>query len=248
MLNTQSRSASLLIWLVILAIVAQFVWSFWSLPAPGTLVAGLLQTEIAAFAARNQVLIAGLGGFGGASLAYLVNGWRDRAERRHALERMQKRAGAVLAQEARDMASACSIAARSLSDTSPGAAQVLSELTAATTAGDHALLSASAMELSRLGPGASAAVRGVRASVRRTATAIAAARADEPQGLRTVATRARETAATALAATHVFDALAKGGIAAADKARPIAVEAGRPADAPAGARDEAIAGRIQSAA
>ena len=189
MLNTESRLARSLIWLAILGLVSQFCWSYFAWPAPHLIVSNLLASDLANFIARNQTVVTGLVGFGGLTLAYLLDGWRDRAERRHVIERAEQRDAGVLAREAVELATTCEQAARALAGRGSTAATV-SGLRASVAMRDHMLLATPAADLARLGAGAGAAARSVRASVARLVDSVEANGKDDAAGARAIATGA----------------------------------------------------------
>lgn len=219
MLNTQSRCSSLLIWLAIGSISALFLWSYFSWPPPLALLSRLLDSELAAFVARHQLALLGLLGICGGLLAYLLNNWRDRTEQRHAVERGERRAGEVLAREAVDLAVACETAARHLAGPGANVASALATLRTTITPGDHLLLTAPAGHLARLGAGAAAAARMIRACMRRLNDTLEANTRDDAASHRLIAVRAMETTVAAREASRVFEALARRGRAAADRRR-----------------------------
>lgn len=218
MLNTESRLARSLIWLAILGLVTQFFWSYFAWPAPDGVVSNLLASDLANFIARNQTVVSGLLGFGGLTLAYLLNGWRDRTERRHVIERAERRDAGVLAREAGELATTCEQAARALAGRGSTAATV-SGLRASVAMRDHMLLATPAADLARLGAGASAAARSVRSSVARLVDSVEANGKDDPASARAIATRALEVSFAAKEAHRVFDALARSGPQTADRLR-----------------------------
>ena len=219
MLNTQSRLAGTLIWASIAGFASQFLWSVFAWPAPGVLLQQLHDSPFAAFANRNQTALATVLAGGGLAVAYLLNGWRDRAERRHAIERAERRDAAVLAREAAAIAATCETAARQLVARGTTAAPIIAGLRASVAMRDHMLLAAPAFSLARLGGGASTAARSVRASVSRLVEAVEAHGRDESGPARGIATRALETSFAARDATRVFEALAKSGVPSADRLR-----------------------------
>ena len=214
MLNTQSRLTAFIVWLAVAAIVGLAAWSFLGLAAPLELLANGLDSQAAALINRNQVLIAGLLGFGSMAFAYLFNGWRDRAERRHVLERAEQRLARVLALEAEALSAGL---AASVEAPVPGGMRArLAELT---EPGDSLLLGISISELSRLGPGTLAAVQAVRRSVRRLAGLAAPGREDTSS--RTAMPLILEAAFTARNAAHMLHILGEKGPAAAERTRLI---------------------------
>ena len=219
MLNTESRVVGSLIWLAVLGLFATFVWHVFAWPSPAGLVRMLLDSELASFVARNQTVLAGLLGFGGLALGYLFNGWRDRTERRHVIERAERRDARVLAREASDLAVICEAAARQLIVRSTAATGLIANLRASLAMRDHMLLAASAGDLARLGAGASSASRTVRASVHRLVEAVEHHNRDDAQSLRGIAARALESAFSAREAGRVFETLARSGPMAADRVR-----------------------------
>lgn len=218
MLNTDSRVVAGLVWLAIAAIGLSFLWSYFDWPHAYAALRILLDSEIASFAARNQVIVSGLLGFGALAVAYVLNGWRDRHERRGAKERSERRDGSVLAREAAELAVVCEQAARQLNVRGAPASTVVADLKLALAPGDHLLLSATPLDLARLGQGAAGAARAARASIRRLAETLDTAARDEAAA-RAIATRAVEAAFAARSATRIFEALAKGGPDAADRMR-----------------------------
>jgi len=218
MLNTESRGGAFAIWAAITGLVAHAIWIFLGWPGIADATHLVLASESAAFASRNQILIAGLAGFGGLALAYLWNGWRNRSEALHALERQERRLGGVLASEATALADACEAAARQLAGKAGGGGVAISGLARSIKGSEHALLSMSAADLARLGPGAAAAARNIRTAVRGLGEALDLAKPDDT-GNRHLAVRAMETALIARTGASVLEALGKRGVEAADALR-----------------------------
>lgn len=212
MLNTQSCTAAGLIWLAIVAIAATAGWTLFGLGDPLGVLASVADSGFAAFLWRNQIMITGLGGFGALAFAYLVNGWRDRVDRRHIGERDDKRLATVMSREALGLAATLEDVARA-----NGAAAGKARLAEATAAGDQIVLSAPMTEVSRLGAGATTAVQVLRRAVRRVA-GLSEAR-DEATGQRPLQVAAVEAAFAARDAAHVLETLCTRGAAAADSLR-----------------------------
>jgi hypothetical protein len=166
MLNTESRLTAFLIWLAILALSLKFIWTLLALPPPADVLTGLAASPLADWLARNQIMVTGLVGFGGLALAHILNGWRDRAERRHVIERAEKRLAAVLAREASVLRAALDAAGYGLGQgrISPLQRTLVAE---AVEPADRVLLSAPISDLAVLGPGAAAAVAALRQAARR---------------------------------------------------------------------------------
>ncbi len=219
MLSTDSKLTSLLVWLAIAAIVTNAAWTFFTWPAPDALLSRLLDSDLAAFAHRNQTIVAGLLGAGSLALAYVLNGWRDRTERRHVFERAERRDGAVLAREAKELAAACEAAARHLTVRGAPPAGVVAELKIAVAPGDHMLLAVPVADFARLGAGASSAARVVRHTMRRLTEVLETSTKDDVAGTRNISARAMEAALAARNAAPVFEALASAGPKAADRIR-----------------------------
>lgn len=225
MLNTDSKLVSLIVWLAVAAIVVSGAWTFFRWPAAEVMLRNLLDSELAAFMHRNQIIFAALLGLGGASLAYLFNGWRDRAERRHVIERAERRDGSVLAREARDIADLCEAAAERFEGEGSNATAIARQLAPALAPQAHMLLAASPAELARLGAGASAAARAVRLDVQRLVGALepmlgtgeSSSGSPSNQITRGAAALATRAARSARSGSLVFDALAKSGPAEADR-------------------------------
>ena len=215
MLNTRSSSACGLIWLTITAIAAQAAWTLLGLGQPQALWRTIADSEFAAVLGRNQAIITGLVGIGALTCAYLFNGWRDRAERRHSGERAEKRLADVLSREASGLAVALEDVAKA-SVSAGGLAAARGRLADATSAEDRLLLAAPMPELARLGAGATAAVQAVRRGVRRL-SGLSDSRDEAPS--RQVAVAAIEAAFAARDAVRVFDTLSAKGSAAADRLR-----------------------------
>ena len=192
MLNTESRLARTVIWVAIAGFAGQFLWSVFAWPAPGVLLQQLHDSPFAAFANRNQTALATVLAGGGLALAYLFNGWRDRAERRHAIERAERRDAGVLSREAGTIAATCETAARQLVARGAAPAPIIAGLRASIALRDHMLLAAPATSLARLGAGASTAARVVRASVGPLVEAVEAYGRDETGPTPGIATRALE--------------------------------------------------------
>ena len=219
MLNTQSRLAGTAIWATIAAFCGESLWSLFAWPAPGMMLQGLLASDLADFVSRNQLAVTGLLGFGGLALAYLFNGWRDRAERRHVIERAERRDAGCLAREASELATTCETAARQLAARGAVTAPIIARLRASVALRDHMLLATPAKDLARLGAGASMAARSVRASVNRLVDAVEAQDRDEAGSTRGLATRALEASFAAHDAARIFEALAKSGVPSANRLR-----------------------------
>jgi hypothetical protein len=219
MLNTESRVGAFAIWAAIAGLVLHAVWTFFGWPHVQVATRLLLDGEFAAYAARNQILLAGLIGLGGLALAYLLNGWRNRTEARHALERRERRLGGVMASDAASLATACEAAARQIAAKPAGSGTALSNLASALHASDHTVLSATTGDLAQLGAGTATAARNLRAGVRRLGDALLAAKSDDAASNRQVALRAMETALIARASGAIFEALAKRGVTGADLLR-----------------------------
>ncbi len=202
----------------ILGLVIEFCWSYFVWPAPRALIADLLASDLASFVARNQTVLAGLLGFGGLALAYLVNGWRERTERRHVIERAERRDAGVLAREAGELAATCEQAARLLAVRGQ-AGGTIPGLRASLAMRDHMLLATPAADLARLGAGASSAARSVRASVARLVDSVETHGKDDAAGARAIAARALEVSFAAKEAHRIFEALARSGTQAADRLR-----------------------------
>lgn len=215
MLNTDSCSAALGIWLAIVAIATQALWTLLGLGAPSALWRTIADSGLAGFLGRNQIMITGLAGIGALTFAYLFNGWRDRAERRHTGERAEKRLAAVLSREASGLAVALEDVAKA-TVSGGGLAAARGRLGDATSAEDRLLLAAPMPELARLGAGATAAVQAVRRGVRRL-SGLSDSRDEAPS--RQVAVAAIEAAFAARDAVRVLDTLAAQGPAAADRLR-----------------------------
>ena len=221
MLNTESRLAKSVIWLAIGGFAGEFLWSVLAWPAPGVLLQQIYDSRLVAFANRNQTALATLLGLGGLALAYLLNGWRDRAERRHVVERAEKRTAQVLAREAGELAATCETAARQLVARGAQTAPIIAGLRTSVAMRDHMLLATPAHDIARLGAGAAAAARAVRASVARLVEMVEASNRDEAGAPRGIATRALEASFAAREASRVFEALAKAGPSAADRLRSL---------------------------
>lgn len=219
MLNTESKLASTAIWLAIAGFVVHFFWSLFAWPAPAVVLQQLHDSQIAAFANRNQTALATLLGLGGLALAYTLNGWRDRAERRHVVERAERRTAEVLAREADELAATCEAAARQLVARGAQTAPIITGLRTSVAMRDHMLLAAPVHDFARLGSGASAAARTARSAIRRLVDAVEANARDEAGAARGLATRAIEASFAAREAGRIFAALAKSGPSAADRLR-----------------------------
>ena len=215
MLNTESQATAGLIWLAITALVLKFVWTLLALPAPADAAAMLAASPLADWLVRNQLMVTGLAGFGGLALAYLLNGWRDRAEQRHVVERSERRLAAVLERETTQIADRLDEAGRTLTQgRSSGAAR--SRIAEAVDPRDCVVLSAGATDLARLGPGAVTAIADLRRSARRLAamTATPDEVADRP-----LADAASETSRVARTASLMLETYQAKGPAAADRLR-----------------------------
>ena len=219
MLNAESRLARLTIWLAVTGFVAAFAWAAFAWPSPGALLQQLHDSPLAAFANRNQTALATLLGLSGLALAYLLNGWRDRAERRHVVERAEKRTAQVLAREAGELAATCETAARQLVARGAQTAPIVAELRTSVAMRDHMLLATPAHNIARLGAGAAAAARAVRSSVAGLVEMVEASGRDEAGAPRGIASRALEASFAAREASRIFEALAKAGPVAADRLR-----------------------------
>lgn len=225
MLNSDSKLVRTAIWLAIAGFVTQFFWSLFAWPAPGIVLQHLHDSQLAAFANRNQTALATLLGLGGLAVAYSLNGWRDRAERRHVIERAERRTAEVLAREASDLAATCETAARHLVARGAQTAPIIAGLRASVAMRDHMLLAAPAHDLARLGAGATAAARTTRSAIGRLVEAVESSTREDAGAARTIATRAVEASFAARDAGRVFAALAKSGPPAADRLRMGTLEA-----------------------
>ncbi len=225
MLNTESKLASTVIWLAIAGFVTQFIWSLFAWPTPLVALQHMHDSQIAAFANRNQTALATLFGLGGLAVAYILNGWRDRTERRHVIERAERRTAAVLAREATELAATCETAARQLVARGAQTVPIIAGLRTSVAMRDHMLLAAPVHDLARLGPGACAAARTARSAISRLVETVEASTREEAGAARGIATRAIEASFAAREAGRVFAALAKSGPPAADRLRLIPAEA-----------------------
>jgi hypothetical protein len=222
MLNTESRLAASLIWLAILALSLKFIWTLFALPPPGDTLAALAETPFAGWLVRNQVMITGLAGFGGLAIAYLLNGWRDRAERRHVLERAEKRLAGVLAREATLIAGNLEAAGTGLAQGRISAPQ-RTFVAEAVEPSDRVLLSAPIADLAVLGPAAAAAIGSLRRALRRVA--LLAGDRDEAAEPR-LGEAVLEAVQAARAAEAVLAMHHSKGPAAADRLRVLAPSSG----------------------
>lgn len=210
MLNIQSCAAASLIWLAIVAIAGWALWSLLGLGAPLDLYAAIAESGFGAFLWRNQIMITGLGGFGSLALAYLLDGWRNRTERRQAGDLADKRLASVLSREAMGLAEGLEDVARS------GGVAAKSRISELTALGDDLLLTAPMSEIARLGAGAVASTRAVRKTVRRLA---GLAEGRDEVAPRPMQVAAIEAAFAARDAARVLDVLVAKGTAAADGLR-----------------------------
>lgn len=209
MLNTDSRLSACVVWLAISAIVIRALWAMLAIPPVFDLMQTFQASEVAAALARNPILVAGISGFGGLAVAYLFNGWRDRAERRHTSDRAERRMAGVLAYEARALADAIEAAARK-------PAGLRTRLAAIADPHDSVLLSLQPSSLARLGSGASIAVLELRRHLR----ALASPRddRDEATGRQTVAD-ALAVALTARGTAGLLETHKRKGAEIADRHR-----------------------------
>jgi hypothetical protein len=219
MLNIESRRARFLVWLAIAIIVSDFLWTFLDWPSVPEIFRTLADSELGNMVGRNQTFIGALIGLGGLALAYLLNGWRDRAEQRHAIERAERRLGGVLAREAQGIAAACAAAAEALAGRSAGLDQIARSLKSRLAPEDHVLLSSRAAELARLGAGAAAAAKEVRRTCRHLLEALDRGTGGEASDQRLIGARAIETALAAQESARIFEAVAGKGPALADRLR-----------------------------
>lgn len=211
MLNTESRLAAAIIWLAILAICARFAWTFFQLPPPIAILSTLASSRLAAWISAHQVLVAGLGGFAGLALAYVLDGWRDRAERRHVVERAEQRLASVLAREAAHIASSLDPAARSSRE----------RLTETIDAADRVILSRPIGDFASLGAAATAAIGALRQSIRRLTRLV---EAGAEHGDSALAAAVSAAARSARDAAHVLEICRSKGPAAADRMRVLHTE------------------------
>jgi len=218
MLNTQSRLASSAIWLAVAYIVAEFLWTLLTLPPLHVLVRAMLDSEVAAMVSRNQTLVGALAGFGGLAVALLLDGWRGRAEARHAIERREKRLAAVLAREAADLATLCEESARQLAARAGTGGRTTATLGEAVAPPATVLVGAGIADLACLGAAAVAGIRRVRTATGRLQRLLEASR-DDATGTKAVALEAMQVAAAARGATRLLEATAAGGPGAADRMR-----------------------------
>ncbi|MBS0241178.1 MAG: hypothetical protein JSS20_03300 [Proteobacteria bacterium] len=201
MLNTESRLTAMLIWLAIVALVTRAAWTFFALAPPLALLADLRATPLAGWLWRNQYATAGLLGFGGLAIAYVLNGWRDRAERRHVIERADARLASVLCREAAEIGAALQQLSRErIADT--------------TETTDRVMLSAAMSEFAPLGAGVASAVGGLRQAVRRLSRAIETGADVGDVAISDAVARAIGAAEHAIV---VLEAYANKGPAAADR-------------------------------
>lgn len=250
MLNSQSRLESLVIWLAIAYIAAQFAWTLFAWPPLHVIVRAILDSEGAAMASRNQTLIGSIVGLGGLAFAYLANGWRDRAEARHAVERRERRLAGVMAREAEDIATATETAARQLASarTAGSATRVAATIGEALKPATSLLIGGSMADVAVLGAGAAAATRALRTQAAELATAAASAR-DDAASARTLAVGAMGTAAAARDAARVLGIVAARGPAAGDRLRLMPAPSAADIEAALGLNGEAsVPSRLQPAA
>ncbi len=248
MLNSESKLVSTAIWLAITGFIVQFFWSLFAWPAPATVLQHIHDSELAAFANRNQTALATLLGLGGLALAYVLNGWRDRTERRHVIERAERRTAEVLAREAGELAATCETAARQLVTRGAQTAPIIAGLRTSVAMRDHMLLAAPAQDFARLGAGASAAARSTRSAISRLVEAVDASTREEAGAPPGIATRAVEASFAAREASRIFAAVAKSGPPAADRLRLIPVDAAAIERVLGASDDAAKPSRLQPAA
>ncbi|MGE0697618.1 MAG: hypothetical protein AB7O57_00830 [Hyphomicrobiaceae bacterium] len=194
---------AVVVWLAIAALVVTFFWTLLALPPLPDAAAVIADSALAGWLSRNQLVVTGLAGFGGLSLAHVLNGWRDRAERRLA---------GVLAREARAMAESLETGGRALLQgrASPAAREQIADAVANT---ERVMLAATIAEIARLGAGATEVVARLRCAARRVT--LAAPARDEQ-----LAEAALEAAGCARVAHAVLSLHAAEGPAAADRLRP----------------------------
>ena len=245
MLNTESRLVSLVVWLAVACIVLQFLWTFFAWPPLHVMVRAALDSEVAAIAGRNQTLIGTLGGLGGLAVAYVLNGWRNRTEARHAIERREKRLASVLAREAEEIAAACEQAARQLAGRN--AAPARAALAPAVAPAATVLLSAAMADIAVLGAGAAAAVRKLRAATARLGVTLDGTRDDGPAA-RSAALEAMEAAAAAHDAARVLTVVAVHGPLAGDRVLSVPAPAAADLEAALGLAADTAAPRLLPAA
>jgi hypothetical protein len=219
MLNTQSRLASLVIWLAIGFIVLQFAWTLFSWPPLHVVVRAALDSEMAAIIGRNQTLVGAVLGLGGLAIAHLLNGWRNRTEARHVIERREKRLAGVLAREAEDLATACEQAARQLAGrgSTGGHASARGVIAGSLSPSESMLLGGSIGDVAGLGAGAASAVRRIRGAAAKLATL--AGPGQDDTSARTIAIAAMELASVAKEGARLLGAVAAKGPSAGERMR-----------------------------
>lgn len=215
MLNTESRLSATLIWLAIAAMGLQFVWTLLQLPPPLAAAVRLQQSQLADWLVRNQVMVTGLTGFGGLALAYLVDGWRNRAGQRRAADEAETRLAAVLAREAGSIAAHLEEATRALESGRPAGAH-RAAIADPLEAHDLVLMAAPISELAMLGAGPAAAIGGLRRSARRV---LALASSRDETADRQLGEAVHAALDAARSATVVLTVRRDKGAAAADRLR-----------------------------
>ncbi len=222
MLNTESRLAKALIWLVVLYIGFELACAIFKPPSLAALLQALRDSALADIASRNQTLVGAVVGFGGLALALVLNGWRDRAERRHAIERRERRLAQVLAREAQALAEICDVRGRQLATRAAGdIGSALEELVQATDEQNSVLLDCPPADLAGLGAGAAAATGTLRSKARHLAGMLQAAGEDGSKA-KDIGLRALRVAHAARDAAHLLATVAEKGPAVADKMRLVA--------------------------
>lgn len=230
MLNTRNRVETAIVYLAIFLLFATTVWLAARWPAPGTVLANLLASDAARDVDRFQVLIGMIGAAGLLSLAYLLNGSRERGYHRSAEETGARGIAHAMALEAADLAETCdrhAIRVNGLVGTAdlPGGEvlklQETDKLLSLTDA--MTILSLDHDQLAKLGRNAHASANQVRQSIRCVELAIAGLGDgdQQPAGsageLKELALAYARAAMVAEANQILFETLYRRGIATAEE-------------------------------
>ncbi len=111
MLNTKSCLASAMIWTAVVAIVGTVLWDAFGWPAPSAVWQAALQSQTADTIKQYQTLVAGVLGFGLASLAYWLNGQQERRSRTRETDSQARALAHALMLETERLESDCDVAA-----------------------------------------------------------------------------------------------------------------------------------------
>lgn len=230
MLNTRNRVETAIVYLAIFLLFATTVWLAARWPSPGAVLANVLASDAARDVDRFQVLLGMIGAAVIVSIAYLLNGSRQRENLRHIDEAGARGIAHAMALEAADLAETCdrhAVRINGLVGASelPGGEllklQETDKLLSLTEA--MSLVSLDHDQLAKLGRNAHAGANQVRQSVRSVELAIAGLDDgdQQPAGvageLRELALAYARVARVAEANQILFETLYRRGIATAEE-------------------------------